>query len=405
MSKGIPEQDGPEGEPARLAAEAAATRRAWFAANLAATVLLVVALIYGPMPLPVTIDGTHTWVLRGATAARLQRQGRLAGVSGDLVTSSKRVIVKGGGAPPEIDVNGKTAGMGAWVDSGAAITSYLGADVIEPAVTRTIETTPAVRYRGTGPVESVEETGTTGTAEVVVGAVSGEEISRRAIWLGTPSTVRREPAWRGSKRVALTFDDGPWTDSTDAILAELQSAGVRATFFMLGSAVNRRPAIARRVLAAGMEIGNHTQSHRSLGSASKKTVASQIRRGAKTIERVLGVTPLWFRPPGGSWNAAVRAEASKQHQRAVRWTVDPRDWSRPGVRVIALRVLDHVKPGSIVLLHDGGGDRSQTVEALRLVIAGLKARGYSMVTLSRLKGRPEPVAPRVHLFRELVSRL
>jgi peptidoglycan/xylan/chitin deacetylase (PgdA/CDA1 family) len=272
-------------------------------------------------------------------------------------------------------------------------------------VTRTIETTPAARYRGRGPRQSVEESGTPGRAEVVVGVVSGEERSRRVISTGIPATIRREPAWRGSMEVALTFDDGPWPSSTDAVLAELKAASVKATFFMPGYAINRRPAIARRVVAAGMEIGNHTQGHRALGHASKKVIKSQIARGARTIRRVLKVKVRWFRPPGGSWSRAVKREVNKQHERFVLWTVDPRDWSRPGARIIAHRVLDHVRPGSIVLMHDGGGDRSQTVEALRLVIAGLKARGYSMVTLSRLKGLSDPAPPAVYRLAQLASGL
>jgi peptidoglycan/xylan/chitin deacetylase (PgdA/CDA1 family) len=102
----------------------------------------------------------------------------------------------------------------------------------------------------------------------------------------------------------------------------------------------------------------------------------------------------------------VKREVKKRHERFVLWTVDPRDWSRPGVRVIAQRVLDHVRPGSIVLMHDGGGDRSQTVAALRLVIAGLKGRGYSMVTLSRLKRLPAlPVPPAARRLAEPTAEL
>jgi peptidoglycan/xylan/chitin deacetylase (PgdA/CDA1 family) len=313
-------------------------------------------------------------------------------------------VLAQGGSPPTVTLDGEAAPLSVSLDSGATLVSRRGLDLVEPTVTRTIETTPGVRYRGSGPRESVEESGTPGEAEVVVGAVSGEERSRRIILLGTPATIRREPAWRGSMEVALTFDDGPWPRSTDAILAELRSAGVKATFFMVGSAVNRRPEIARRVFTAGMEIGNHTQSHWTLGRASKKTASSQVQRGARTIQRVAGVTPRWFRPPGGSWSSVLKRAVKKQRERFVLWTVDPRDWSRPGARVIAQRVLDRVRPGSIVLMHDGGGERSQTVEALKLVIAGLKGRGYSMVTLSRLKGLSDPPAPpAVYRLAELMS--
>lgn len=367
------------------------TRGWWLAANLAATLALAGFLAFGPVPVPATVDGTRTWVLRGASTARLLRQDRLAGSPGDLVSVGGRLLAEGGGAPPEIILNARGAGLDALLGAGANLSSLPGRDLVERTVTRTIETPPARRYRGRGPVESVEEKGSPGSAEVVVGVVSGEEQSRRVISTGRTETVRREPDWRGRKEVALTFDDGPWPKSTDAVLAQLKKARIRATFFMVGSAINRRPAVAKRVAAAGMEIANHTQSHRLLGHSSRRVIKGQIGRGARTIRRVLGVKVRWFRPPGGSLSGAVRQEARKQHMRLVLWTVDPRDWSRPGARVIARRILDHVRPGSVVLMHDGGGDRSQTVAALRLVIKGLRARGYSMVTLSRLHRLPERV--------------
>jgi peptidoglycan/xylan/chitin deacetylase (PgdA/CDA1 family) len=359
-------------------------------AIMAAFVLVLFALI-GPVPVPVTIDGRSTWVMRGTTAADLLREGRLAGTPGILWSVSGRLLAEHGGAPPAIHINGAVAGMGVRLDTGAHLDSFHGADITEQVATRTLETTPPALYRGSGPVETVEESGTPGVAEVVVGEVSGEEVSRRVIEQGKPMTIRREPAWKGRKWVALTFDDGPWKGSTDAILKQLKAAGAQATFFMVGYSVNRSPAIAKRVVAAGMEVGNHTQSHRLLAHASPAVIKSQIRRGAATIRRVLGVNTRWYRPAGGSRSAAVYREARKQHQRLVLWTVDPKDWSRPGIRVIARRVLDKVRPGSVVLMHDGGGDRSQTVAALKIVLRGLKARGYTVVTLSRLTGLPPQV--------------
>lgn len=365
------------------------------AAAIALTLAFVAFLVWGPIPVPVTIDGRASWVLRGTTAAALFRQGRLAGVPGGLVSMQGRVLVAFGGGPPVIRVNGRESRIGVGLGAGSQIVSSAGPDVVEDALTRVIATPPPRRVRGTGPVESVEESGTPGTAEVVVGAVSGDELSRRVISEGAPATVRREPAWAGAKEVALTFDDGPWPVSTDAILSQLRAAGIRATFFMVGYSVNRRPELARRVRWAGMEIGNHTQSHKLLRRATPAVINSQIRRGRNTILRVTGARTVWYRPAGGSRSAAVYREAKKLHQRVVMWTVDPKDWSRPGSLVIARRVLDHVQPGSVILMHDGGGDRSQTVEALKLVIHGLKARGYAMVTLSRLRHLPEaPLPPR-----------
>jgi len=165
---------------------------------------------------------------------------------------------------------------------------------------------------------------------------------------------------------------------------------VKATFFMLGRQVKARPEMAGRVLAAGMEIGNHSYSHKYLARASHKLITSEIGDGAKAIQSVLGVKPAWYRPAGGSKNSFVFREAKRLGMRVVLWTIDPKDWKRPAAATIARRVLDRVRPGSVILMHDGGGDRSHTVEALEPIIRGLKARGYTMVTLSELNRPPGP---------------
>ncbi|HEY5505916.1 MAG TPA: polysaccharide deacetylase family protein, partial [Coriobacteriia bacterium] len=209
-------------------------------------------------------------------------------------------------------------------------------------------------------------------------------VSRIQLAAGSPTTLRREPARTQPKVVALTFDDGPWRDSTDAILAELKAAGVRATFFMTGTQLRNRPVTARRVLAAGMEIGTHSNTHKLLGHASKALVRSEIGGGVAQMQRTLGITPLWYRPAGGSVSGFVRSETKRRGLRLILWTIDPRDWSRPGVSTIVSRVLGRVRPGSVILMHDGGGDRSQSVAALAKILHGLAARGYRMVTLSEL---------------------
>jgi peptidoglycan/xylan/chitin deacetylase (PgdA/CDA1 family) len=264
-----------------------------------------------------------------------------------------------------------------------------GVDIVEVGQHITTETAPPVRYVGAGPFESIESSGTPGRAAVIVGAVSGEEISRFPISAGTPMTIRREPAYAGAKEVALTFDDGPWHDSTDAVLRILNGSGIRATFFMTGSQLRNRPITARRVLAAGMEVGTHSNTHKLLAHAKHALIRAEIVRGARQMVRTLGIGPLWYRPAGGSVNSYVRHVAKAAKLRVILWTIDPRDWSRPGTSTIVRRVLAHVRPGAVILLHDGGGDRSQTVAALPQILAGLKARGYSAVTLSELYGLPE----------------
>lgn len=374
------------------AAPAPSPRRRALLVTVAA-VLAVVAFAFAAYgPELVTVDGRGAWVPRGTTVADLAARGLLSGTPGDLLSARGKVLARHSGSPPIVRIGDEVAAMDSVVPAGASVTSLHGRDSVEIALLRPMETPPpSMRYAGSGPVESVEDSGTPGLVIARIGIISGDEVSRRVIRRGTPMTIRRERAWHGSKEVALTFDDGPWPGSTDAILAELKAADVKATFFMIGRQVIARPETARHVLAGGMEIGNHTQNHKLLAHASRKVVVREIERGRKSIESVLGVQVRWYRPAGGSTSPTVYREARRLGLRVVLWTVDPRDWSRPGKKHIARRVLDRVRPGSVILMHDGGGNRSQTVAALKKVLKGLKARGYKMVTLSRLYRLPAQV--------------
>ena len=381
------ETDEVSGE-AGPATPGAGRRAALIAAIALVWVAAATAFAFGPAP--VTVDGAVAWVPHGTTVADLTREGRLTGAPGDLLSVKGGLLKRAAGAPAIVSVDGRPATAATVLKPLSHVSSADGADAVESVVTATVETTPLVLLVGTGPVETVEETGAPKVVEVATGAVSGEVVSRRVVSRGYDMTVRREPAWPGRKEVALTFDDGPWPTTTDAMLAQLTSAKVKATFFMLGRQLIVRPETAKRVLAAGMEIGDHSYSHKLLANASRREITSEIARGADAIRSVLGFRPMWYRPAGGSTNSFVYHESRRLGMRIVLWTIDPHDYRRPGATTIVHRVLDNVRPGSVILMHDGGGDRTQTVEAVGRIIKGLKARGYSMVTLSRLYRRPTP---------------
>lgn len=202
----------------------------------------------------------------------------------------------------------------------------------------------------------------------------------------TPPTAQtRELSTAGQQRAAskvvyLTFDDGPRPIYTSQILTALRQHGAKATFFMVGKSVKAHPALVRDVRARGHAIGNHTYSHPDL----TKLTRAQITTELASTDALLG----WrrcFRPPYGALNANVRSVAAARGQRIVLWTVDPRDWSRPGSSVIVSRVLTNIRPGSVVLFHDGGGNRRQTVEAVRTILPWLARNGYVTKTLPRCR--------------------
>jgi peptidoglycan/xylan/chitin deacetylase (PgdA/CDA1 family) len=186
-----------------------------------------------------------------------------------------------------------------------------------------------------------------------------------------PPTVATVPvAYAGT--VYLTFDDGPHPTWTPRVLAILRKYGVRGVFFELGQNVSYYPSITRSLRSYGNLIGNHTWSHPNLTTLSTASVTWQLNR----MESALGYRPRCVRPPYGATNSRIATIIASRGQRQIMWTVDPRDWSRPGTWTIVNRVLANVRPGSRILLHDGGGDRSQTVAALDILIPKLRARGY-----------------------------
>ncbi len=188
------------------------------------------------------------------------------------------------------------------------------------------------------------------------------------------------------RRVSLTFDDGPNPDATPRVLDALGEAGVHATFFLLGKHVDRWPALAARVTAEGHQLGNHGWHHRKLHVRPPAYVRDDIGRGLASIEAACGARPAFFRAPHGFRNPWVAPIARGFGERVVGWTLGVWDSARPGAGVIAQRTLAQVRPGSIVLLHDGdgydpAGDRRQTAEALPAIVRGLRERGYRFEVL------------------------
>jgi peptidoglycan/xylan/chitin deacetylase (PgdA/CDA1 family) len=179
--------------------------------------------------------------------------------------------------------------------------------------------------------------------------------------------------------VALTFDDGP-SDYTDRFLDVLGAAEVPATFFEIGQEMPGREAVMRRILAAGDEIGDHTMNHVEYPGYG------QIAGAATLIHRYTHFQPCLFRPPGGAVNEGVVETAGALGMRTITWDVDPRDWSLPGSGAIYANVLAHAHDGSIILMHDGGGPRDETLAALPEVIEALRARGFGFATVSQLLG-------------------
>jgi peptidoglycan-N-acetylglucosamine deacetylase len=180
--------------------------------------------------------------------------------------------------------------------------------------------------------------------------------------------------------VALTFDDGP-SEYTPGFLQVLREKHVPATFFEIGQEMSRYPAVMRQILRDGDEIGNHTMHHTEFPGYGEIAPATTL------AEAITHFRPCLFRPPGGAVNSSVVGAAAADGLRTITWDVDPADWSTPGTSAIYSRVVDAAQPGSIILMHDGGGPRDETLATLPQIIDTLRARGYGFATVTDLLGQ------------------
>jgi peptidoglycan/xylan/chitin deacetylase (PgdA/CDA1 family) len=217
--------------------------------------------------------------------------------------------------------------------------------------------------------------------------------------LGVICNVPHDP----EKQVALTFDDGP-SKMTPAYLKVLQEKGVHATFFLIGSNVQRQPGLAAMIAADGDEIGNHTYSHLNLAKASLTEAVYDILRGQDCIEQVTHQKLSLMRPPGGELNVPVIKAIQKLGYKIVFWNIDPQDWKDGATsKQIIGNVMTNLHLGSIILLHEG---KLLTLEALPELIDDIRKQGYEIETVSGLLGAPprpgadastpEMVAPEAH---------
>jgi peptidoglycan/xylan/chitin deacetylase (PgdA/CDA1 family) len=260
-------------------------------------------------------------------------------------------------------VDGLPSQIASPVQPGAVITVEGGGDVTEAVETATV-LVPANHG-----IASLHRAARPGRLRVVRGVVSHEVISSRLVsapYDGVPLSARP---------VALTFDDGPNPVWTPRILAALAAAHVHATFCLIGRQAQQYPNLVRAIVAGGHTLCNHTWDHdEGLATRPVADILKEMGKSQAAITQASGgVAPKFFRAPGGSWSPQVMLLARRLHMTPLKWTVDPRDWARPGTAHIVGVVMATVRPGSIILLHDGGGQREQTLAALRYFLVRLPA--------------------------------
>ena len=186
------------------------------------------------------------------------------------------------------------------------------------------------------------------------------------------------------KIVAITFDDGPDDKYTNQILDLLAEYEAKATFFILGKNAEKHPEVILRQFEEGHELANHTYTHP--WNTTLKRIEEEMQKTNDIIYSITGFKPILFRPVGGLYTDGMIDVAVKNGYTVIMWSwhQDTEDWKDPGVRKIVNKVLGGTKPGDVILFHDGGSDRTQTVEALKEILPVLKKQGYRFVTISEM---------------------
>ncbi len=220
-----------------------------------------------------------------------------------------------------------------------------------------------------------------GSPAVTASAVPSPSLTPAPTSSPTPAPATPEPSARLTKTIYLTFDDGPNPTWTPELLSLLENKGVHASFFVIGENAKKWPGLVEREARDGDTVGDHTWSHPELTELSAHAVWAELARAKNLITTLTGRAPSLWRPPYEAFNPSVITVASGLGMTMQLWRVSTGDWQLPGTTVIVARVMSALRNGMVVLFHDGGGNRSETVAAVAILLTDLHAAGYRVAAL------------------------
>jgi peptidoglycan/xylan/chitin deacetylase (PgdA/CDA1 family) len=324
--------------------------------------------------------------------ARVAQALAAAGVelaAGDLIDADGAVLEVGSGNPAQLTLNGARCDTTDRVAPGDRIEVTQGVPIIESIVVETVETAQPFEVVGSGSFVKVRSPGAPGKVTVKKGLITGKVFESAKSQEPSAMVIARFQYAVAKKLVVLSFDDGPHPVYTPQILEVLRDEGVHAVFFVVGAQVASYPGILKRIYAEGHEIGNHTYSHTLTESAPESDVLREINDTSELVEKLTGGPTRWVRPVGGALSASFVHAAEASGHTVVLWNVDTQDWraARGSGRSDEIRLIVADAPpasGSVILMHDGGGYRGATVQALKAIIPYLREQGYEFCTLSEL---------------------
>lgn len=335
----------------------------------------------------ITVNGEPVSVhIRTDAATLLEDNDYFGAKPGRLLSVSGKELEKDGGDRCTLEVNGESVASKDFasleIKEGSTLTVKDGGDTTEKHTEKTVEIAPELTTEGTGAIQFVSQWGKNGKKTVWTGKQSGETVDKEVVEEPTNMVISylNPNPQDGKKYIALTFDDGP-SSYTSEILAILKEYGVKATFFNLGTNAS---SMSATVVADGHEMASHTNSHANLPECDRDTLRSEISTAFDSIEEASGERVQMIRAPYGAFTTVEWARAADLISCNVLWNIDTLDWELPGADAITDTVLSQAFNGAIALMHDGGGDRSQDIEALPDIIEGLQDAGYELVTVSEL---------------------
>ncbi len=341
----------------------------------------------------IKINGSNASVKVGSTLEEIISSKRLAVTAGDLISVGGNVIRQGQGYAYSATVNGEEISPDKAGDYRAASGDDLsisdGADKCEDYEVTTVEEQPKLEMGGDawGNITYISQWPKVGKREVRTGKVSGETADGDVIQETQNCVVtvhQISPDDKSRKLIALTFDDGPADPYTEKYISILNQYGIHATFFNLGENIKEYPELCKKIVESGNELMSHTQQHQQLTALDAASLQSEFSTAFEQINATAGIQTTSFRPPYGDFKETTWLKSGGLASLSVLWNLDSEDWRRAGADSIVSKSTTGAFSGAIILMHDGGGDRSQDVEALPRIIETLQSEGYEFVTVGEL---------------------
>lgn len=358
-----------------------------------AIVAIIGVLLWSNRKVEITLNGTATSIRVGSTCEQVIQTAELSPKAGNLVSVSGKRLEEGAGYAYTAKLGGNELSeddaKNYRVSPGDDLDISDGGDRMEDYDVQVMTEDPQLEMGGDawGNLSYVSQWPKAGSYEMRTGKQSGETARGDTIEETQNAVVsvhQISPDDDSKKLVALTFDDGPAEKYTDAYLDILDKYGIHATFFNLGQNVEEYPDLAKKICDRGSEVMSHTYQHQQLSLLDSEALQKEFSSTFSTIESTTGVKTTGFRPPYGDFTEKAWLNSGGLASVSVLWNQDSLDWKRPGVDAIVENSTKNVTSGSIILMHDGGGNRDQDVEALPQIIEKLQNEGYEFVTVSEL---------------------